>query len=333
MSIEIIEDKLLWDNFINSNAESQLFHKWDSLKIIEKHSKHDLKPYGIYKDKSKKLLCVLPLFIKNYNGLKFIFSEPPRCGIAVLGPVMDPTYYSLKQHQRESMLNEIVQNINKELDKLSPNYISITLGSNLKDTRHFKWTGYQIDINYTYNINLLNTLDEIWNKFDRDCRREIRTNNKYNLMIKRADDLQLFYSIIEKRYNEQGLQHPFISFDYFKDLMHKFPNNIAAYFLYNDRDLIDVLANYEFNNRLVFWRGYVCLDKSIHSNEFLTWEFIKKAKTDGLTNLEIQGANTKRLCLFKSKFNPTLETYYILHKKDLFGKTAEYLYKNYFAYK
>ncbi len=329
MDVEQINDNEVWDKFVDESPDGLLFHKWDFLKIMEKHSGYKLLTYGIYKGKSKNLLCIFPLFFKKYKGLKFIFSQPPQAGVPNLGLVMDPVFNTLKQHQKENSLNKVADKINEEIKKISPNYVSISLGTNFFDIRPFKWNGFDVDISYTYVIDLEKSLDIIWNEFDKDCRREIRTTDKYNISLKQTNDVETFYTIMGNRYNKQGLTLPLISPEYFKEILSTFPKNIKIYFLYNNEDIVDITANYEYKNRLVFWKGWVSLDKSIHSNEYLTWEFIKKAKSEGFTKLEIQGANTKRLCLFKSKFNPSLEMSFSLYKKDSFGKLAEWAYLNF----
>jgi hypothetical protein len=326
MTVKIIEDKDLWAKFVDESPDGLLFHKWDFLKIMEKHTNYKLLSYGIYK--GDKLIAIFPLFFKRYKGLKMVFSPPPQTGVPYLGFVMNHKYGSLKQRRKESYLNEVIGEINEEIDKFSPNYVFISLGSNLFDIRFFKWSGFEDDLNYTYVIDLEKSLDTIWNDFDKDCRREIRTTDKYDLSFKETDDVQTFYNILSNRYNEQGLNLPLISPNYFKDILSTFPKNIKMYFLYNADKMVDIVASYEYKKRLVIWKGYISLDKSIHSTEYLTWDFIKKAKSENFTKFEIQGANTKRLCFFKSKFNPSLEINYNIYKKDNFGKIAEWVYIN-----
>jgi lipid II:glycine glycyltransferase (peptidoglycan interpeptide bridge formation enzyme) len=327
MVVELIKDKELWDEFVDKSPYGLLFHKWDFLKIMEKYSDYKLLPYGIYKGET--LICICPLFYKKIKGLKMVFSPPPQTGVPYLGFVMNSIYNTSKSRKKEGYLNIVADEINEEIKKISPNYVSISTVPNFLDIRPFKWNGYSVEISYTYAIDLEISLDNIWNNFEKDCRREIRNSDKFSLFLKQTDDINTFYNILKDRYNQQKLNFPFISPEYFKEIITIFPNNIKIYFLYDDSNIIDITANYEYKNRIMFWKGWVNLQKNIHSSEYLTWEFIKEAKSNGYKKVEIQGANVKRLCHFKSKFNPFLEIFFNIYKKDALGKLAEWTYLNF----
>lgn len=326
MAIELIRDEYIWDSFVNESPDGVLFHKWNFLKIIEKHTNFKLLTYAVFLGKDKKLSCLFPIFYKKFKGINMIFSQPPTSGISFTSLVLSSNYYMLKQHQKESYLNKIVDELDVELKSYSPNFTSISLSPNLHETRPFKWKGYSLDPTYTYVIDLNRPIEDIWNQLDRDCRREIRNTDILNLSLEETNDINTFYNIMKDRYNQQGLSLPFASAQYFLEIIQNYPDYVKAYFLYKDDKLIDVLANYGYNKRLVFWKGFINLDRSVHSNEYLTWEFIKRAKSSGYSSLEIQGANIRRLCLFKSKFNPSLELKFDVYKKDALGVVAERIY-------
>lgn len=52
MTVTMINDKDLWDRFVDESPYGLLFHKWDFLHIIEKHTGYQLLPYGVYKGNS-----------------------------------------------------------------------------------------------------------------------------------------------------------------------------------------------------------------------------------------------------------------------------------------
>lgn len=246
-----------------------------------------------------------------------------------MGFVLDPKYYTLKQRSKENYLDRVVQEIDERVHNLNPNYISIFPGSGLSDIRPFTWRGYTISTHYTYIIDLRKTLDTIWNEFESSCRREIRSSEKLNLSIKQTDDTDALYSIMYERYKEQGLILPLISKEFFKEISSTFPNNIKMYIVYNNNEITNIRITYEYNERVVAWMGGVNLDRQVHSGEYSTWELIKKAKADGFASFELQGANTKNICLYKSKYNPSLEQYYTVQKKDLLGKSADWAYQRF----
>lgn len=133
MAVRLITDKNLWDGFIDSSPYGLVFHKWDFLKLAEKHTGYKLLPYGIYK--GEQLVCVFPLFYKKILGVRQLFSPPPKSGIPYLGPVLQESYDNAKQVKKESIINSIVLEIDAEINKLAPNYFSAVLVPGLLDIR------------------------------------------------------------------------------------------------------------------------------------------------------------------------------------------------------
>jgi hypothetical protein len=53
MDVELLDDKKLWDQFVEHSPQGTLFHKWDLLKIVERHSsssfcRSDVYPFFYY---------------------------------------------------------------------------------------------------------------------------------------------------------------------------------------------------------------------------------------------------------------------------------------------
>jgi len=330
MTIGIVESVAEWESFVEESPQKTLFHRWKLLKIVEKYSGFTFLPYGIY-DKEKKLVSIFPLFYQKRMGIRFLFSQPPMSDIPYTGLMMNSDYSRMKQRQKESCLNTAVHEIIAEITRIRPHYVSISMGYPIQDIRPFLWNGFDMSIGYTYMIDLHYPLDTIWNSFDKNCRREIRTTETHNLSMAETSnphDIEQFYRVMVDRYRQQHLNAPVFSSAYLKEIVAAFPDNIKLYFLYNNAVAINMDLIYEYNNCLALWMGGINLDKSIHSNEYFTWEFIQQAKAKGYDVMEIQGADIQRLSWFKSKFNPRLEHSFHVHKKNLVGTCAEWVYTN-----
>lgn len=325
MVLDIIKDKEVWDQFVKNNQDCLLFHSWAFLEIIEKYSGYTLIPYGFF-DEKKKIIGICPLFIKKYGGIKFVFSQPPKSGIPYIGPIFDSKYNLLPQHQKESFFKRAIHDLNAELIKNSVRYTSITLIPKYTDIREFVWHEFSVNCNYSYVFDLKQPLTTIWNNLDTDCRREIRSAEKSNLKIQETDKIIDFFIILKKRYQEQKINLPVLNPEYLHSLHVTYPDLIKSYFVYNNEKIINLVSTYQNGSRLTIWKGMVNLDRRIHSNEYLIWEFIKQAQNNGLQQLEIEGANVERLCRFKSKFNPSLECNFTVTKSDYIGKLSEYFY-------
>jgi lipid II:glycine glycyltransferase (peptidoglycan interpeptide bridge formation enzyme) len=325
MTIELIKDGQLWDEFVDESPYGTLFHKWNFLKIVERHAGYRLFPYGAYK--GEKLLGIFPLFYKNAHGVKMLFSPPPRTGIYYLGFVLSKDYDNLKQSKKESDLGHFSDEMEKTIADLSPDYIHISTVPNFLDTRFFKWNNYSVEPNYTYVTDLSKSAEEIMGGFHRYLRRDIKSAENSGMRIGLGEDVSAFCAMQSKRYEEQGMIDPLISEEYFSDLVKAYPDNIRVYYLYEQNGgIISALATQEYKDRFQGWMG---LTKTVeHANELIIWNLMQIAKAKNYKKFEIIGANVKNQCPFKSKFNPSLERNYIINKKNLKGNIAEWVYVN-----
>jgi hypothetical protein len=327
MTAILIDNKDLWDKFVEDSPEGLLFHRWDFLKLIEQYTDYKFLPYGI--NKGNDLICVFPIFFRRYMSVNMVFSPPPQTAVPYLGPIMSPAYYLHKQRKKESYVNIVAEDIERELNRMSPNYTNIRTAPNFLDIRSFKWEGYNVETFFTYTIDLKKSLDEIWSGFGKDCRERINRFSKLSPNLKESDDLNTFYDLSNKLYKKQGLNMPLLQQSYLRDIMHKFPDNLKLYFLTVDDNITDIEGVYEYKDHFkLLWGVTDTRERFYGCQEFSTWELIKKAKKSGYKDFEIVGANTKRICEYQSKFNPALNMYFSASKLDNFGYFAQWCYSN-----
>jgi hypothetical protein len=327
MAVEIINDKALWDGFIEESPYGMLFHRWDLLKVIEKHIGYDLLTYGIYD--GKELVGILPMFYTKTKGVKLLYSPPQGTLVYIpyMGLVMSRAYDGFTPLKKERCLAMAWGDIGRELNRLSPNFTSLTFVPNINDIRPFVWDGYDIEVMYTYLIDLDMPVDAIWNGFDRECKNNIKKAAQCGLSIKHTTDVDKFYDIMSKGLQSQGntffqRQSP----EYLKDLLAAFPKNITMNFLYKDGEVIGAKLDCNYKGLYMGWGGDSVVNREIKANEYLEWETIKMAKESGNKWYENWGGDMKRLSMFKSKFNPSLVPYYHITKKDPVGKLSDWGY-------
>ena len=326
MAISIIDDRELWDRTVDQSPYGLLFHKWDFLKIAERHTGWTLLPYGVYKGET--LLSLFPLFYKRDLMLKSVFSPPPMSCIPYLGPTMNAGYNDVKPGTRESFLHTVVDEVSAGIRKLSPSYVYVQMPPGYNDIRPFKWNGYAETSHYTYFIDLDRPLGEILKGFDKNLRWTLKKVSELPLTLKRVSDAETFCDIVGKRYAEQGLTFPIPGPRYLKDLLEAYPDNVKMYFLYHGEEIASVITVCQYKGRMIYWMGNARLDSGIAGNDYMLWAFIRKAKEEGCTELEIQGAGDRRLWHFKSKYNPRLEVCYAATQKNELGRAAEWAYFN-----
>jgi hypothetical protein len=330
MTITLMDDGALWDRFVEESPYGLLFHRWDFLKLIEKYSGYKLFPYGVYK--GDELICLFPAFYRVKSGLRFLYSPPQQSLVYVpyLGFVMSPVFDSLRQHKKENYLDIVSRDINRELGRLNANHISIASSPRLIDFRHFRWSGYHVEVSYTYIIDLTRSTQEIWNSLSKDCKKSIKDSEKKNLIIKPSDDVDAFLGIMRQDLaQEDGTFFHRQDPQYLREILTRFPENMKMSFLYEEDTLVAAAVNCEYKKHLLLWMcGKDCSRGDY--GEYLNWEFIRQAKERGCVTAENWGTEQKLLCVYKSKFNPALMPSYAIMKDDAIGRLASWTYGSMF---
>ncbi|MDI6720117.1 MAG: GNAT family N-acetyltransferase [Methanomicrobiales archaeon] len=310
-----------WDDFVERNPGSEIFHRWDFLKIVEEQSGCRLLPYAIYR--GREMIGVLPLFHRALPGLGYILSPPPRTAIPYLGLLLDSSLADLKQHKRESVLRSLGEKVIAEIASYSPSSVIISNPPCVIDVRPFQWGGYGVEIAYTYEIDLGRPLSEIWSGFSKDRRQKIGRASRSGIEIVRGTDLSRLCTMLERRYREQGLTNGILSQRYLERLAAAFPRNFSLYYARHGDAISGAVLMIKYNDAKV-WVGTPRSEN--HSNELLIWELLREAKAEGYPRFELVGANTRQLCTFKSQFNPHLRPYLRVARRNLRGRMAESLY-------
>ena len=311
-------NKKRWDQFVEKSPQGLLFHKWDFLKTVERHSKYEFLPYCVYS--GEELRCIFPLFIRRNRGLTVMNSPPPNTQISYLGPAFDPSVEARKATPKEKIFEEVTGEVCTEIDKIAPNFVYFTTVPNFLDVRFFIWKNYREHLRMTYTIDLERSLDEIWASFTRRCRQRIKQLSPYSPEIKQTNDVSTLLDIWRPRFSELGIEVPLLSDSYLKELVAAFPQDITVYTLSIDGMVATAIACCAMQKeRYGLWIGGVSARRDLGVNEYLDWEVIKRAKSEGFKKLDL-GVSDAGPARYKSKFNPVLEPFLTLTKTDTLHK-------------
>jgi hypothetical protein len=328
----MLEDRDGWDGFVEESPDGMLFHRWDFLKATEKHTGYKLLPLSIRRQ--GKLICLFPLYYRDFWGFKALLSPPPRACIPYLGPVMLPEFQHLSQIKKEDYSQKVVQGFIDFMVSLSPHYTSVTCVPGLNDARAFQWNQFHITAQYTYEIDIDRPLSEIWENIQPRTRKYIKKHMDHIILhrVRTRDEREKFYRAVEIRYMKQSLMPPLVSPDFLEELSVIFSRSIRLYLIKDDmnEDVLGVWGMINYKDRCITWVGGVSPGKDSaiqHVNESAYWLTMKSAQEEGCSIYEMAGANTPRLCLFKSKLNPRLASYFRAHKKNALGAIGETLYR------
>jgi hypothetical protein len=326
MVLELLEDKKRWDQFVENSPQGLIFHKWDFLKTVERHSRYRFLPYCVYS--GEELRCIFPFFITRRLGLTVMSSPPPHAQIPYLGFAFDPSVLARKANARERILHQVTDDLCREIDKIAPNLVNFSTVPNFLDMRFFTWKKFTERLLLTYVIDLEKSVDEIWDSFSRGCKKGIRQLSAYSPEIQQTNDVSALLPIYRERLGELGVNVPLYSEDYLKELVATFPQDVTFYSLSIDGSLATaMLCCVMQKGRYCTWIGGMNARKdNLHPQDYLIWEIVKRAKSAGFKKLDLGQADL-RLYGHKSKFNPVLEPYYYVKKSDTLGKIGDFASK------
>jgi len=328
MTVELLEDKKRWDQFVETSPQGLLFHKWDFLKTVERHSKYQFLPYCVYS--GEELRCIFPFFIWRDRPLTYLCSPPPAhlgTQIPYLGPAFDPSVQALKATAKEKVLNQVTDEVCREIDRIAPNFVSIATVPNFIDVRSFIWKGYREHLSFTFTIDLEKSLDEIWASFTKHCRQAIKYVRAHSPEIQQTNDVSALLDIWRPRFPELGVQVPLLSDRYLKELVAAFPQDVTVYNLSIDGKLATAAACCAMQKeRYGYWIGLVNARKDLPVNEYLVWEVVRRAKSEGFKKLDL-GEGDARVSPYKAKFDPVLEPFCFVERIDTLVKTVNFAWK------
>ena len=311
MVVELLEDKKRWDQFVETSPQGLLFHRWDFLKTVERHSNYRFLPYCVYS--GEQLRCIFPFFIARDYGLTYLCSPPPlELGTQIwyLGPAFDPSVQALKASAREKIFEQVTGEVCRKIDTIAPNFVFIMTVPNFIDVRSFIWKNYRDHLYLTYAIDLEKSLDEIWAAFSKSCRQKIKHVSAHSPEIQQTNDVGPMLELWRKRFPELGVKVPLLSDSYLKELVAAFPEDITVYTLTLDGRLATAtVCCVMHQERYCSWIGGVSARRDLGVNEYLDWQVIQRAKSEGFKKLDL-GATDAPLALsqYKAKFDPGTRT-------------------------
>jgi hypothetical protein len=322
MGTEFITERDAWDHFVELSPHGTLFHRWDFLKTVERHSGFRLLPLALRKGEA--ILWLVPLFLSRTYGVKVLVSIPPNSAVPYLGPVPSPIFDGLGQHRKESHLSLLSEEIGGLVREHRPDFTHLSTGPGFTDIRPFLWDGYNARVNYTYILDLSRSLDDIWKSFSSKKRGGISHARKMGYEVRRSTDLRPIHDMATRRYDEQGKTIPLFSHEYLADLQRTFPGELEVYHLLLNGTVEGGMV--VLRDRL--FRAWLGTTKTAgHGNGLLYWSVIEGSKAEGAPRFDMGGANTPHICSFKNKFNPRLEAYYSLTRTNALGRIAEGLFR------
>jgi hypothetical protein len=330
MAIEIKiaqpHDAKEWDTIISNSLHGTLFHTWKWLKIAEMHSKSTLYPLIGMRDST--VFGVFPLFLQKKGPFRMVFSPPPSSVLFYLGPVL-VDFDKIKQEKREKIYVEFQNSVDCFIkNKLKPQYVSISLMPDLQDPRPFLWSGYSIEPQYDYVIDLSCGCESLLNNLAKKQRQNLSRTKKRGVTVELGGkkEYEEILNLMDIRYAQQGkIVNP--PRKYLLDIYDAYQDNMKIFVAKINNIIVTGSIDFQYKDSHYSWIGNPKPKDRItpSPNDLLIWESICYAKKKGMKYYVTMNAagNSRLHSYYASKFNPDLKVHFTLKKTNFMMNLLE----------
>ena len=306
MILKPIENKAGFFEF--SAAHTGVFGSGDWLSIYG----DKLQLIGIYKDEHQLIGGFYYLNIKKY-GFNFVKLPPysPHCGLFFVSD-------SKNRSSASSFSKEVIGEVCDYFSRLNPALTILAFPSGIVDLQPFIWNKFKVVPNYTYRINLANTLENIVANFDPKNRNAINKAVKENVTVQKNElDKTALYNFFVKSLT---LANANIYKSELKNIFLEFskPGNSFSMEARLNGNLLGIVFCVYDKNICYYLLGGVNKDSGIQGvNNLLIKESISYAKELGCGTFDFEGSMLKGVEKFFRSFGPELFPYYTVNKAKL----------------
>ena len=317
------EDMDLWDDIVNRSPHGTIFHHWKFLKIMEKHSSISFlgrsypgKLLAFIGFDLEKPVCICPIFFYDLPFMKTAYSPPLRTEVTYQGPVY-ADYDNLKCSKKEEYAVEFQKSMDSYLEKLHVKITRIKTPPNNTDARAYTWNGYDVSPCYNYELDLKAGINSLWENCGKDLRKNVKKTSEKGVTVREGgrEDLKYIFEAFISRYKMQAVPTE-VAYEYVLDLYDCFyPDHLRFFMSEKDGKFLSGQLMLMHKGKTLTWIGTAKNSiEGVSPNDLLLWEIIRWSVENGYSTLELTWANTRRLCKYKSKFNPRAVPYFSCEK-------------------
>ncbi len=336
MSLEVCTDGKEWDRLLESAIQGSIFHKWDFLQIMGKHSLkriagRELKArlYPLVAYKGDEPVGLYPFYVYDFFSVKFVSSPPEHVESLYLGPVLLDTDQT-KPGKKEKNLIDLQKEADHFIHKnIKPVATVLNIHPGISDSRPFKWTGHAVEPRHGYLLDMASGTDAVWKGLHTGLRRKISKALGDGISVEEgaARDLASIHQSLAQRRAEQGMAMT-SSLDYLQDVCKTFGGNVDIRIASKDGKYLGGIVNLLYKDTAHSWVGSAKTSNETGANELINWESMKYACEKKYLYYAIMGADSPNLYPFKAQYNGRLITNLSCRKyQPGFLKVVETAYK------
>jgi hypothetical protein len=230
---------------------------------------------------------------------------------------------SPKPRKRERLNQELVDALDEELDLGDPRTLCrLRCPPDYDDPRPFQWNGRTVTPTFTYRIGLDTTVEELERGFSGSLRRDADTATDAGVVVESRPlaDADLVYDDAAARYAAQ--EEPFVDRAYVRETVDALADRCRVYVATHERERVGGLVVLYSNDAAYFWLGGVKPEDGPNGVNAVLHRQVAADVIDGDAPVDVDwydlvGANTERLCAYKSKFAGDLVPYYTVESSGL----------------
>lgn len=315
----------------------EVFHTPAALSVLDDHADGELTLLGGFKGESP--VALLPVFVRSGPVGRAVFSPPPRMGVPRLGPLAMPN--SPKQSKREAVTRRFVDGVVEDLGASGPlSIVRMRCGLAFDDPRPFHWNGFGVEPAFTYVLDAnVPDMDTLLEPFSSSLRRELRlaSDSDLTVSLEGIDGARRVIEQVRDRYEQQE-RTTVVEWPFVRDLVEALDERARVYVARDPSGAyLSGIVTLVSNDAVYYWQGGVResyeetledgTTRSISVNALLHWTILEDVLTDpaldGVDGYDLVGANTRRLCEYKSKFGGTLRPYYVVESTGAATRLAK----------
>lgn len=295
-------------------AGFEVFHHPDALEVLADHATAEMTLYGAYK--GQEPVGLFPVFVTKLPLGRVVLSPPPDLAVPRLGPIVMPT--SPKQRKREAVNREFIDLVLDDLDATSRGtLLRVVCSSAFEDPRPFSWSGFRVEQSFTYVLDLTDeTVESVTGRFTRDLRRDVNALDETDIVVEveGPDAAARVCADVTARYEEQGETFA-PSEAFFRDLVTAMGPRARVYVARTtEGEYLGGIVILYSNDTAAFWQGGVAASHDgVSVNSALHWaaieDIIEDPPVESVRGYDLVGANTPRICRYKSKFGGDVRGY------------------------
>jgi len=293
------------------------FHTAEALSVLDEYASGTLQLFAGYNGQNP--VALLPLFVRRRAVGSVVTSPPPGFGVPRLGPILMPA--SPKRSKQERLNRRFAEAIVDELSLDATRTLFYMIGNTqYTDPRPYRWADFDVETAFTYSLDVEGqSADDLLSNCSKSLRREIRDVRELDVTVDQAglEGTEAIYEQTAERYDQQD--EPFgLSWPYVRDLVEALGERARSYVVRDpDGEFLSGITVIYSNDAAYFWQGGARGEyDGTTVNSYLHWRIVEDLIDDPpietVTKYDLMGANTDRLCRYKSKFGASLEPYYTI---------------------